>query len=198
MEGAAIRRAAPGDADAIADILAKAFETDPVMNWTFRTPRMFRNIFYELARNIYLKDGFGHIADDVAATLWLPADAEMKFPVTTLARIGFYALANSGPGAVGRALKAADVMEANHPDGEHYYLFAVGVTPTAQGKGVGGRILREGLTLADKEGAPAYLENSNPKNTPLYERLGFVATTPLPLPAGAPPLLGMLRQGRLQ
>ena len=75
----------------------------------------------------------------------------------------------------------------------HYYLFAVGVRKGAQGKGLGGRLIREGLARADAEGAPAYLENSNPKNTPLYERLGFRPTAPLPLPDGAPPLLGMLR-----
>ena len=54
-------------------------------------------------------------------------------------------------------------------------------------------IIREGLALADKAGADAYLENSNPRNTPLYERLGFAAVNPLPLADGAPPLLAMLR-----
>ena len=85
------------------------------------------------------------------------------------------------------------MLEKHHPKAPHYYLFAVGVTPEAQGKGLGGAILREGLKRADEAGAMAYLENSNPKNTLLYERLGFRVTAPLPLPKDAPPLLSMLR-----
>ena len=66
-----------------------------------------------------------------------------------------------------------------------------------QGRGLGGHLIREGLTRVDTDGAPAYLENSNPKNTPLYERLGFKAIAPLPLPDGAPPLLAMLRPANI-
>ncbi|PQA87456.1 GNAT family N-acetyltransferase [Hyphococcus luteus] len=197
-ERPALRAAGMDDAGAAADILAAAFAADPVMSWTFGGNSAFRTIFHELARGVYLKHGFGHIADGGvgggrAATLWLPAGAALSLPPLNELRIALASVRHGGFGAVARALKIAGVLEKHHPQEPHYYLFAVGVTPGAQGQGLGGALLREGLKRADEEGAIAYLENSNPKNTPLYERLGFRVTAPLPLPAGAPPLLSMRR-----
>lgn len=202
MDGArgeiAIRAAARGDAGLIAGILAEAFADDPVMNWTFGGAKSFHTVFQELARGVYLKDGFAHLGEDSvtggrAATLWLPTGVEIRLPMTNELRIAASALFHNGVSSIRRALATAAVLEKHHPDEPHYYLFAVGVSKNGQGKGLGGRLIREGLKRADEEGAPAYLENSNPKNTPLYERLGFQTIAPLPLPVGAPPLLGMLR-----
>lgn len=194
MSGAAALRAAgPDDAGAVAEILAAAFAADPVMTWTFGGNRAFRTVFRELAGCIYLRHGFGHIAGDRAATLWLPARVPLRLPKLNEMRIAASAALHGGFGAIARALETAAVLEKHHPHEPHYYLFAVGVVPDAQGKGLGGALLAEGLKRADEEGAAAYLENSNPKNTPLYERHGFRVTAPLPLPAGAPPLLSMLR-----
>ncbi|WP_375207588.1 GNAT family N-acetyltransferase [Hyphococcus sp.] len=193
----AVRAARRDDSGLVADILAEAFADDPVMNWTFGGARPFRTVFHELARGVYLKNGFGHLAGDGsgawAATLWLPLGVEIRLPVMNEARIAASAFAHHGLASIRRAMKTAAVLAQHHPKAPHYYLFAVGVRKGAQGKGLGGRLIREGLARADAEGAPAYLENSNPKNTPLYERLGFRPTAPLPLPDGAPPLLGMLR-----
>ncbi len=194
----AIRAAARGDAGLIACILAEAFADDPVMNWTFGGAKSFHTVFQELARGVYLKDGFGHLGEDSvtggrAATLWLPAGVEIRLPMTNELRIAASAVFHHGLSSIRRALATAAVLAKHHPAVPHYYLFAVGVTKDGQGKGLGGRLIREGLKRADEEGALAYLENSNPKNTPLYERLGFQMVAPLPLSAGAPPLLGMLR-----
>ena len=190
-----IRNATLEDADLAADILANAFASDPVMNWTFGGNGAFRTIFFELARGLYLKSGFGHLAGDGAATLWLPADHHGKLPISNELRIMFAAIGASGVGVIGRAKKVSDIMAKSHPREPHYYLFAVGVRDEMKGKGLGGRIIREGLKRANDAGARAYLENSNPKNTPLYERLGFEAIAPLQLPADAPPLLGMQTRG---
>jgi hypothetical protein len=49
----------------------------------------------------------------------------------------------------------------------------------------------------DKEGMPAYLENSNPLNEPLYNRHGFEKMQDsLPVPKGCPPLMPMWRRPR--
>ena len=193
MSDVAIRRARLADAEEIADILGEAFEADPVMNWVFGDTKPFRTVFRELARGLYLKRGFAHIIDGGAATLWLPAKVEIDLPILNEMRIAAAAFITGGVAAVRRALASAEIMAQHHPEAPHYYLFAVGVRCSAQGKGIGGAILREGVSLADADGAAAYLENSNPRNTPLYERLGFAATKTLPLPSDAPPLLGMVR-----
>ncbi len=188
-----VRTARMDDADEISDILTEAFSDDPVMTWTFGNARPVRALFRELARGVYLKDGYAHLVGGAAATLWLPAGAASKLPMMSELRFAGAALRHSGIGALRRAFTAAEVMEKHHPETPHYYLFAVGVRKAAHGRGLGGAILREGLRMADAAGAPAYLENTNPKNTPLYERLGFKALATLPLPPAAPPLLAMAR-----
>ena len=52
------------------------------------------------------------------------------------------------------------------------------------------------LERVDAAGAPAYLENSNPRNTPLYQRHGFVARKNI-APHGCPPMVAMWRNGSL-
>lgn len=188
-----IREARQDDADQLADILTEAFTDDPVMRWTFGSPKPFRPIFTQLAKGLYLRNGFGHIAGDLAATLWLPAGETVKLPFAHELRIVVSALRHSGVNAIRRGLNTSAAMAKNHPHTPHYYLFSVGVRKAGQGKGLGGRIIRKGLQKADDAGAAAYLENSNPMNTPLYERLGFRITGNVPLPSDAPPLLSMLR-----
>ncbi len=181
------------DADEIADILSEAFTEDPVMCWMFGGAHPQRVTFLELARTVYLRHGFGHIADNSAATLWLPTHIKAKLPPIGKLRIFLSAFQSGGFGVLQRGWRTEQVMEASHPEAPHFYLFAVGVRKKMKGKGLGGRIIRAGLKRADEAGAPTYLENSNPMNTPLYERLGFKAIAPLKLPTGSPPLLGMLR-----
>ncbi len=49
----------------------------------------------------------------------------------------------------------------------------IGVDPARQGGGIASALLAESLRAIDREGAIAYLESSNPRNIPLYERHGF-------------------------
>ena len=78
----------------------------------------------------------------------------------------------------------------------HLYLVFLGVAPGAQGRGLGGALLRERLVRADAEGLPAYLEASSPRSRLLYERNGFRDTgDPIQLPDG-PPIWPMWRAVR--
>lgn len=180
----------------MADILADAFDDDPMMNWTFGSRRPFRTCFLELAKGLYLPKGYGHVAGDEAAALWLPANAKRTTPILNEARIGLAAIASGGLAAMMRAKKVGDVMTASHPHTLHFYLFAVGVRRLSQGKGLGGDIIRAGLERVDAARAPAYLESSNPRNEPLYQRFGFRRQSRLALPESAPGLLAMWREAQ--
>lgn len=188
-----IKEARSEDAQAVSSILAEAFSDDPVMVWMFGGSRPIRRLFDELTSDVYLAHGFGHIADGAAATLWLPPGAKVKMPFMNELRVAGAIFRCGGVSALKRARATSHIVMSSHPHEQHYYLFAVGVRPAHQGKGLGGRIVRSGLERADSDGAIAYLENSKPRNTPLYERLGFRPVDFLELPSGAPPLLGMLR-----
>lgn len=193
-----IRPVEYGDAEAVASILAEAFAADPVMSWTLGGTGRALPLFRTLIARVYLRRGFGHIADDgdggAGATLWLPPGESSAPEGFDELRLLWAVLWAGGPGALARGKTVGDAMAKHHPPRPHYYLFAVGVRDAMKGRGLGGRLIREGLARAEADGADAYLENSNPLNTPLYQRLGFAAGEPLPLPDGAPPLLAMIRE----
>ncbi|HVL00207.1 MAG TPA: GNAT family N-acetyltransferase [Dongiaceae bacterium] len=55
----------------------------------------------------------------------------------------------------------------------HWYVIAVGVTPSLQGRGNGVALLNEALQRADNEQTPCYLEVFEPELVTRYERMGF-------------------------
>jgi GNAT superfamily N-acetyltransferase len=57
--------------------------------------------------------------------------------------------------------------------GAAWYLSIVGVAPSAQGQGVGGRLIRTTLAEADGVGASSFLETFSRRNVDFYERLGY-------------------------
>ena len=64
-------------------------------------------------------------------------------------------------------------MASYHPREPHWYLPLIGVDPAHQGEGLGGALLRHAAHVCDRDGVPAYLESSNLRNVPFYERHGF-------------------------
>lgn len=54
-----------------------------------------------------------------------------------------------------------------------WYLSIIGVAPSAQGQGIGARLLESTLAEADAAGVPCYLETFDSRNPRFYQRLGF-------------------------
>lgn len=86
-------------------------------------------------------------------------------------------------------------MERYHPDEPHWYLPLIGIDPSRQGRGYGTALLKHGLAICDREGALAYLDSTNPRNNPLYERHGFELLGTIQ-GGTSPPIYPMLRQHR--
>jgi ribosomal protein S18 acetylase RimI-like enzyme len=78
--------------------------------------------------------------------------------------------------ALGRKLTAL------HPTVPHAHLVFLGVSPEAQGRGVGSAILKHTLAPLDAAGIPAYLEATSERNIALYERHGFAISGEFKLP----------------
>jgi ribosomal protein S18 acetylase RimI-like enzyme len=55
----------------------------------------------------------------------------------------------------------------------HWYLWALGVTPVSQSRGIGGKLLRPALASSDHSGDPCYLETLNERSVAFYQRQGF-------------------------
>jgi ribosomal protein S18 acetylase RimI-like enzyme len=195
------RRAKPEDTTVLARLLAAAFMTDPVMDWIARPgPKRaagLERFFYWLLQIRAIPFGEVWMADDASvAAAWLPPGApaspgglveQLKLIPMFVRLCGFPRLAR------GNAIGAA--MEKSHPHDPHYYLAFIAVAPRLQGMGLGGAMMEANLKRIDAAHTPAYLENSNPKNTRLYERSGFVTRKSIS-PPGAPPLLAMWREAR--
>ena len=87
-----------------------------------------------------------------------------------------------------RALAHLRRMERARPDAPHWYLAEIGVSGSARGQGVGGRLLEHALDRVDRGRQGSYLESSTPHNRRLYRRHGFAEGAPLTGFASAAPV----------
>jgi ribosomal protein S18 acetylase RimI-like enzyme len=195
------RVAGMADLPVVAKTLADAFSTDPVARWWMREdagfPAALGRVHTFLASQDIPKKHVFFSADGRAAAQWQPPGPPE--PPMTLWQQMILAprlAQNAGIRKVGRILKLIATMDAHHPKEPHFYLFMLGVRQDSQGAGLGSTLLAACLERVDAAGMPAYLENSNPKNTRLYERHGFVATGEARARPDAPPLQFMWRAAR--
>jgi len=190
---AAIRTALATDRDAMIETLLLSFSADPCVRYVFPTPREFMAGWPTFVWGMGgrgLDHGAAFLADDAAAvSLWLPPGVESD--LETMLGV----LAGLPPERAAVLAQVGEQMRAYHPEEPHWYLAAVGVDPAHQGQGLGAAMIKEGLRRCDAEGLPAYLESSNPRNIPLYERHGFEIIG-LVQPDDYPPLYPMLRPAR--
>jgi GNAT superfamily N-acetyltransferase len=189
------------DAAAVAGpILGRAFAEDPVWHWFVRGPDRERR----------LVDAFTAF---LAVATRAPGAQVLVTPERTAAAVwrapggwkdSARAALPSTP-AMARALRVGGMLRGmrmqaaltrNHPDEPHWYLEALGALPEARGTGGGARVVQPLLDRCDDEGVLAYLESSNPRNLPFYERHGFVPEAPLPVGGGCPPMIPMRRRPR--
>lgn len=182
----AVRRARPGDRDAMAATLARAFEDDPVMEWFFPDPavrerrmeRMFRLRVGSLLGQDETYTTDGHLG----AAVWAqPGRWEMAPLAGLLLTLRMLPLTRGRTPLLARGWK---MIDAQHPPTPHYYLAILGTEPDAQGRGVGSALLAPVLDDCDRNEIPAYLESSKESNLAFYGRHGFRVTGEMDLPEG--------------
>lgn len=195
--GRMIRIAGPDDVGLVAGILAAGFEDDPLMAWAFddRRRAKLEALFGVACEQTYVVHGRTYLRDDGAAA-WFPSpgkqepnDARSALVGTALVEAGCTGDELDRLGAIGAA------MDAMHPTEPHWYLGMVACLPDRRGRGIGSSLLERSLADVDAAGDPAYLESSNPRNEPLYERFGFVVTGTIDA-HGGPPMTAMWRPAR--
>ena len=97
-----------------------------------------------------------------------------------------------------RALRTQMQIEHLHAGQSppHWYLGYLGTRRDRQGQGLGTQMLQEILPGLDTDGVPAYLESSNERNLPLYERNGFRVVGELQALGHGPTIWRMWREPR--
>ncbi len=209
-----VRTAHRTDVPALAATLARAFADDPVFCWlqpdAARRIASLPGFFGVMARHHFLAGGGVELAAVPeagppagtspgnsrvgAAALWDPPGRSLQNPLAQIAMLP--ALLRMFRGRLGVARALSDEMKAHHPEEPHWYLAMIGSDPTVRGGGYGAALMRSRLDRCDAEGAPAYLESSNPDNIPYYLRFGFEVTGEIAMPGGGPSLWPMWRQPR--
>lgn len=170
-----IRNARSADLETLVSTLSDSFAGDPMFNWVFPKTELYAHFFWLLVRDVYLPRGIVHLEDQGrAAALWLPPEERFKVaPRLGLLRFGLKLIRKNGLRSVLRLHRQGSVFAKHYPTEPHYYLQFIGCRSVEQGRGLGSALLREGLKICDDHGMPAYLECSNPRNVPLYQRHGF-------------------------
>jgi len=128
--------------------------------------------------------------------VWLPPGGTTMSPGRMLRTGVMVAPLRLGAASLVRSAAFIRSTEAAHGRtgaGPHWYLNLLAVDPARQGRGLGGRLLRTGLSRADGARVPVYLETHNPSNVPFYRRHGFEVVIEERVPRGGPAFWGMRR-----
>lgn len=187
-----IKTATTADAAPAIDVVLLAFSADPAARWTWPDPQQYLRHFPSFVRAFGGKafaHGSAYYVDGYAgASLWLPPDVHPdEDALITL-------LQGTVSGQMQKDVFAVfEQMGRYHPREPHWYLPLIGVDPPQQGKGYGAALLQHALPQCDRANKLAYLESTNPKNIPLYERHGFEVLGTIQVGA-SPPIFPMLRK----
>lgn len=159
-------------ADAAYATIVVAFVGDPATRWTWPQPADYLRNMPLLARAFGSK-AFGlKTADAIegmaGVALWLPPDVgpddDALGPL----------IERTIPASIrSDAMAVFEQMARFHPHEPHWYLPLIAVDPARQGQQLGERLMSHALSRCDADGVPAYLESSNPRNLPFYQRQGF-------------------------
>jgi GNAT superfamily N-acetyltransferase len=195
-----VRTARRDEAALLGEVLADAFAEDPVFAWLIpphlnsRDHRM-RTFFTSMSRG-YLRLGKPcYLTGDASAAALWAAPGAWAMPFSQI-------IAEAAPNGLAfrrrlfRALRTQLQIERLHARqaSPHWYLGYLGTRRDRQGQGLGTQMLREVLAGADTEGVPAYLESSNERNLPLYQRNGFRVVGDLPALGYGPTIWRMWRE----
>jgi ribosomal protein S18 acetylase RimI-like enzyme len=109
----------------------------------------------------WIKPGYAHL------TLWKHIQTEFLLPravmlMSMAPRLQFL-----------RVMSQTDRLHRRLMPQPHWYLWALGIDPSNQGRGIGDRLLTSGLAHAQEAGFPCYLETQTEENVAFYGKRGF-------------------------
>lgn len=184
----------PEDKARLLQTIVLGFSADPMARWASPDAAVYldrRTEFFDAFGGAAFDHGTAFVADDGAAVAtWLPpgvdADGERLSAI----------MAEQTPQSRMAEMDALFAkMEDYHLSEPHWYLPLIAADPARQGQGLGTALMEAAIARIDADGRPAYLESSNPRNIPLYERFGFESIGEIKTET-SPLLTPMVRPGR--
>ena len=180
------RKATAVDVSLICTTFARSFWDDPVMRWLFPDDDVFRDgtVMQGFFQRVMAHDCTLVTPDVAAFSMWIPP-TRPELDVDT------------GPSEapsdemLAKFIALREALVSNTPEEDHWYLQMVGTHPDWQRRGIGSTLIREGLSWAERDGVPAYLETETIENVAYYRHLGFEVRTEWDVAAGGPHMWGM-------
>ena len=154
-------------------VLARAFAADPMVVWPLVTdddlPARIRAMF-EIVDTAFAGEGWIYSAADGLGVMSLlpPGTVEREQEISIAIAPALAALTPDGGERYERFWAWIDSTLPSEP---RWLLDQVAVEPAAQGRGIGGAMLRFAIERATRDGLPLVLETGVPGNVPLYERV---------------------------
>ena len=171
--------------------IVTAFTSDPAARWMYPDLNQYLTNFSSFVRAFAGKAFDYHTAESVSgfdcAALWLPPGVQPDE-----AAVIDVIQSSVNEERLPDLFQVLEQMGTFRPSEPHWYLPLIGVAPADQGRGCGSSLLRRALPRCDRNGFPAYLEATNPRNASLYERLGFKAVGRIQA-GSSPEIIPMLR-----
>ena len=200
MRGWQIELVRSDQVEAAANTLAEAFWDDPLMQIVAPNEKKRATVGpWFFAKSIAYGLRWGDVSsnDDASAVaIWFPP-GNTDITLGRMLRVGMGALPfRAGINGFVRFMRAISAVEKFHKavKGPHWYLMAIGTSPTRQGTGLGSALLGLGTSEADAAGIPCYLETATESNVAYYSKRGFEVTGQASLLGFI--LYGMVRQPR--
>ena len=184
-------------------VLADAFKEDPLFKSIFGDAEKNKYNYILIAKfmlrychkygDVYASsekfEGIMAITQDEYSymSFWRMIRSGSIFPVL---RIGFKSFMK-----VAGSLGPIDEARKKHMKNKSFaYLQIIGVASENQGKGHGGKLLREFIAVADEVKIPIYLETETESNVNLYEQFDFKTIEKMNLPVINQPMWAMMRE----
>jgi ribosomal protein S18 acetylase RimI-like enzyme len=168
-------------------MLARAFHDDPVNHWMFPDDKRRRSgsrRYFAIRIRQLIGQGESYTTNGIAGAALSAIPTSWRLGLRE--HLQFVPLIPALGPQFPRTLRGLILVQRHHPDDPHYYLSVLGTDPAHQNEGIGSALMAPVLQSCDANGIPAYLENSNERNTAFYTQHGFHPIEELRLPNGPP------------
>lgn len=183
-----------------ANTLARAFQDYPMYKYILEEQNSLEHL--EITTRFFVNYAF-YYADiyasspEIEGVIAFVDYDEYKINFLRSLRCGVLRLAKLGS-KVGKRFNEYEAFNAKiHRDtikDKHQYILFLVVDPNRQGLGLGGKLLRTFLELAEVRQLPTYLETHDKKNVDIYLRFGFELAGEYQLPNSDIVLYSMLKK----
>jgi ribosomal protein S18 acetylase RimI-like enzyme len=175
MGGALIEEFSTDMTEAAAAMLARAFVTNPIHLAIFGPGQLAANeTFFRMGLPLMVGRKLVALEEGglVGLVHWIewprcqPSDADSR-------RLAPAALRAFGVRTGWRIGTWLNAWSKRDPASPHLHLGPIGVSPDAQGRGIGGRLMERYCEELDRANRAGYLETDRPEKVRFYERFGF-------------------------